>query len=113
VPNMFRRSGGDHQVISETRSSNCSCRRKMMSRRLMWERLMRGLSVERSALLALIYLAYSEPPQLPRTSFTRAPWRNSICATGQSDTDVSNAARATIKLLARARTSCATFSRCG
>jgi hypothetical protein len=59
------------------------------------------------------------PPRYKRevSSFdfkiTRAPWRNSIYATGQSDTDVSNAARATIKLLARARTSCATFSRCG
>jgi hypothetical protein len=35
---------------------------------------------------------------------------HSISATGQSDTDVSNAARATMKLLARARTSCPAVS---
>src|SRR4249919_3074548 len=36
----------------------------------------------------------------------RASWRSSIQALGQSDTETSNAARATITLLRRAKTSC-------
>ena len=34
VPNMFRRSGVDHQVIRETRFSNCSCRRNDVEQRI-------------------------------------------------------------------------------
>src|SRR5207244_4583923 len=47
----------------------------------------------------------ADPVGSPDLLITRAPWRNSIHALGQSETDVSTAARATMRLLARARSS--------
>ena len=48
-------------------------------------------------------------PRAPCFSMTRASWRSSIQALGHSDTETSNAARATIALLRRARTSPTTW----